>query len=410
VSIEGRRRSPAVWAALAAWLAVAVVLVGLVAVSNRLPKGEYPGPDHPVRLGLLHGWYQFDAGWYEVIARRGYYQIAGQSPVAFFPAYPLAMRVLGGLLAGNVPLSGVLLTFLCGAGAVVLFTVWARDHLGAGAARVAVALLIVYPYGWYLVGAVYADAFFLLFALGAFVALERDHPVLAGVLGAVASATRPVGPAVVAGLVVVALERRGALRTLPASAPPGAGRLRRLAHHLRLPCSVDRRRLRPADAGVVLSAAGFVAYCAWLGWRFGDPFAFSTVQRYWDQPSGPLTWVKAHLWGNLLLHFPSKARYLSGCLLQGALTLGALACVPRVARRLGWGYGLLVLVAMGLPALGSKDFQGTGRYLLAAFPVFAVAGEWLDERSPRVRVGVLSASALLLLFWAHLFARGFYVA
>ena len=84
--------------------------------------------------------------------------------------------------------------------------------------------------------------------------------------------------------------------------------------------------------------------------------------------------------------------------------------MPRLIRRFGWGYGVLVAGLMAIPALGSKDFQGTGRYLLAAFPLFALAGEWLAGRSARVRGSLLAASALLLLLWAHLFARGFYVA
>ena len=395
---------------LVAWCGIAAALVVLVALSNQLSKGEYPGPDHPVHLGILRGWYQFDAGWYEVIVTRGYYLIAGQSPVAFFPAYPLVVRAVRPLFGGNVPLAAMAVTFASGAGAVALFTIWVRDRLAPPAARWAVALLLLYPYSWYLVGAVYADAFFLLFTLAAFVALERGHPVLAGLFGAVAAATRPVGPAVVVGLAVLAVERRGALRTLGEVAPEGAGRLRRVAHHLRLPCGVDWRRMRAADAGVLLSAVGFLAYSGWLWWRYGDPFAFSTVQRYWDQPTGPVTWVKAHLWGNILLHFPGRSRYLLGCLLQGAITVGALLCVPRVARRLGWGYALVVLIGMGLPALGSKDFQGTGRYLLAAFPIFAVAGEWLSGRSRAVQATVLGTSGALLLLWTHLYARGFYVA
>jgi hypothetical protein len=413
IDVESTRRTARRFArrAVVAWLLVALVLAVVVAVSNPLSKGEYPGPDHAIGgPGFLHGWYQFDAGWYELVATRGYYLIAGQSPVAFFPAYPLALRWIAPLLGDHVALTGTVVTFFSGVGAVALFAWWCRDRLPARAAAASVALLVLYPYSWYLVGAIYADAFFLLFTIAAFVALERGHPLLAGLLGAVATATRPVGAAVVAGLAIRAAERRGALRTLPAKAPPGAGRLRRLAHRWRLPCGLDRSRLRLVDLGVLLSAAGFLAYAGYLWARFGDPLAFSTVQKYWDQPSGPVTLVKAHLWGNLLRNPISKARYLVGCLFQGALTVGALLAVPRVARRFGWGYGALVLVGMGLPFVGSKDFQGTGRYLLAAFPLFALGGEWLAHRSTRARALVLVTSAALLLLGTHLFARGFYVA
>ena len=53
--------------------------------------------------------------------------------------------------------------------------------------------------------------------------------------------------------------------------------------------------------------------------------------------------------------------------------------VPAVARRFGWGYAGYVLVVMGIPLLGTKDFMSCGRYLLAAFPVFAVVGLGLAE-------------------------------
>ncbi|MCX7619515.1 MAG: hypothetical protein N2037_01575, partial [Acidimicrobiales bacterium] len=59
--------------------------------------------------------------------------------------------------------------------------------------------------------------------------------------------------------------------------------------------------------------------------------------------------------------------------------------------------------------LGSKDFQGTGRYLLAAFPVFFVVGRVLESR-PRLRTAVWVVSALFLILWTSAYARGYYVA
>lgn len=408
------RRWPVSWS-LGAFAVVSAVLAVVVAVSHgRFPSGEYV-PAYDVDLpGWLEGWYQFDAGWYERIATRGYDHVPGaQSPVAFFPAYPFAMRALAPLVGGSEATAGVLLTFLCGAASVALLTAWCRDRVAPQAVPWAVAAVLLFPYSWFLVGAVYGDALFLAASLAAFVLLERDRPLLAGLAGAVAAAGRPVGVAVVVALAVRALERRGALVRLAPAPQPAASRgarLRTWLVDLRAPVGVDRRLLRPADAGVLVAAVGLVGYCAYLWARFGDPFLFSSVQRYWDQPSGPATWVKAHLLGNLALNLAEKPRYLAGCVFQGALTVGALALVPRTIRRFGWGYGVLAAGLMAIPALGSKDFQGTGRYLLAAFPLFALAGEWLAERSTRVRGSLLAASALLLLFWAHLYARGFYVA
>jgi hypothetical protein len=386
--------------AAGAFIAVAAVLAVWVWFSHRffgvslrdIPVRGWPG------RSWLAGWAHWDAGWYRSIAVHGYHYVPGrQSNVAFVPGYPLAMRALRPVF-GNAVTAGIAITFASGLAATVIYAGWCRRWLTPSAQRSAVALLLVYPYSWFLFGAVYADALFLVATVAAFALLESNRPVAAGLAGFVASATRPVGPAVVIGLVIRQLERRDALR------------YRLVGGRWRVPTGIDWHRLRPVDSAVALSAGGFVAYATYLQARWGDPFLFNSVQRYWDQSTGPRTWFKVHL-GGIIVHDPgNEALYILGCLLQGALALGALAMTPRIVRRFGWGYGALVALSLAVPVIGSKDFQGLGRYLLAAFPVFALAGEWLARRSPRLRRWVLAVSGGLLLAWVHAYARGRYVA
>jgi hypothetical protein len=361
-----------------------------------IPPATFPGSS------TLEGWYRFDGGWYRFIAENGYYftDVSQQSPVAFFPAYPLAIRAVNVVVRDPI-LSGILVTFLCGLGASILFFGWTRDRFDVSTARTALLVLLLYPYAWFIFGAVYGDALFLVAALGAFVLFERGHPVWSGLAGAVATATRPVGLAVVVGLVVLTIARRGGIRAW--------------------------RRLRPSDAGVLLSLGGLGAWCIYLWSRFGDPLLFSQIQgaQGWDQGEGPRTWFKItflqrmkHLpfWlsdavSGTNTHHPrpwTESAYSLGLVLQALALVGALVLVPLVIRRLGWGYGAYVLVLLLIPLLGTKDFQGVGRYVLAAFPCFAVGGGLLRER-PRWRVGWLSVSAALLLLLSSAYARGYYV-
>ena len=60
--------------------------------------------------------------------------------------------------------------------------------------------------------------------------------------------------------------------------------------------------------------------------------------------------------------------------------LGGLALVPAVKRRFGWAYALYVLGVCGMALVGTKDFMGSGRYLLSAFPAIAALGELLSTR------------------------------
>src|SRR5262249_41966540 len=152
----------------------------------------------------------WDGWWYGGIARHGYLWFTPhrQSAAAFFPVYPLLMRWLGAWTGLGIYVAGFGVTVAGGLGSAVLFHRWCQRRLPASVARVAVVTRLVSPFAFYLMGTVYADALFLALALGAFCALESDRPWLAGVLAAVATATRPVGPALIIGLWAVAIQRK----------------------------------------------------------------------------------------------------------------------------------------------------------------------------------------------------------
>ena len=337
------------------------------------------------------GWVRYDAGWYTMIAEHGYsYSPGFQSPVAFFPVYPLLMRGWGAVL-DNIPLAGITITLACGAAALVAFHRWCRDRLDPGPAATALLCLALYPYAYYLYGTVYGDALFLLCAVAAFLAFERDHLVLAGLAGALATGTRLVGVAVVVGLVAGVIERREVLTRAEGRRRP----------------DVHLSRLRPRDGWVLLSLGGLVGWSLYLWSRFGDPLLFSTVQESWGQESGPSTWIKRDFFTTVVRqpdHF-----YAKGLVIQAAFGLLVVLSIPAVVRRFGWRYGAYTGFLVLVPAVGSQDFQGLGRYLLGAFPSFALAGALLAER-PALRRVVLPLSAVVLAVFTGMFANGRYLS
>lgn len=370
------RRDLARVAAVYAGVFVLLLVAGNLAF-HLLPSTD-PGhrwPDHPV-IETLARW---DTGWYFHIAEDGYfYDGPGrQSAVAFFPAYPAATRIVATVVRDTI-VAGVLVTLVSALAAFALFFRWTAAKLGRDAAWVATLLLALYPFSYFLFGAVYSDALFLLSALAAFSLLERDRPVLAGLAGIVACAGRPVGLAVLVGLAAVALQRRGTLRAV-----------------------------RWKDAGVLLAGFGFVGYVAYLAWRFDAPLAFSKVQTAegWNR--------QISLDMILKVDFYRRWRDFGVTLVtvvltfQALLSIAALALVPAVWRRVGGGYAVYVVAVLGLPLATSSDFLAMGRYLLPAFPVFAVAGGMLERLPRRVTAGVLAVSAGLLVWLTTLFARWF---
>jgi hypothetical protein len=165
----------------------------------------------------------------------------------------------------------------------------------------------------------------------------------------------------------------------------------------------ERRRqagggLQWRDAGVLVSALGLAGFCFYQWRKFGDPFAYITVQSAWGQPSGPSTWFKVRFFQDLRTLDDRNVLASLSYLAHPVLTVGALALVPRVFRRFGYGYGVYALLAVLVPAVATKNFFGMARYLLAAFPCFAAAGELLAERPRLARVAypVLGAGLLML--------------
>jgi hypothetical protein len=373
--------------------AVMVVLTSLLAWSvDSSSAGDASALDGP---GWLDAWFHGDSGWYYRIADQGYSYVPGvQSSIAFFPAYPLAVIGLGLLLGHDWSTAAGLVTLAAGAGAVALFADFVRARLSARTAVVAVAVLLLYPYSLFLYGSGYGEALFLLSALGSFALLERRHFVLAGLVGILATGGRPVGVAVLVGLVVRAVEllaEERAARAAPARELVGGGPGRSLVD---VPPGrtgpVPLRDLwtalplvRGRQAAVLLSGAGLVGWMVYLGVRFGNPLAFVAVQEApgWNQGSGPHTWFKVvffgtiarGLWDNIALLLP-----------QGLACLAAVLLLRTVWRRFGWGYTAYAVVSLAIPIIGTKDFMGGGRYALAAFPVFAAAAVVLVEgRRPR---------------------------
>ncbi|MEO7557348.1 MAG: hypothetical protein ABIV94_12175 [Acidimicrobiales bacterium] len=387
-----------------AFIAIAVVLSCVVWWSHTQlqPEEEALHPkDRPhlsVGDSVLGGWLWYDGWWYHHIAGHGYggdqadrFRASQQSAAPFFPAYPIVVATVA-VATRDVALAQILTTFALGLSAALLFARWCRGRMGRRATLVACGLLLVYPYAWFLYGSGYADALLLTATIAAFLLLEADRPLLAGLVGIVATASRPTGILVVIGLVAVALERRGTITHDPTA-------------HLLRGWHLHRERAQRRDALVLVAVAGMAAY-ALVAWHvFHDPLAFVHAERAWGQTQGWATWLKLEVVSDFTRH---GIQWWARIAAQITLAVVFVLASHRVARRFGWGYGVFSLVMALVPAWSTADFMGTGRYVLTCFPVFAAGGAWLADRTRHPYV-MLAPSALILVWLTSLFARGYYL-
>lgn len=387
------------------WVALAFLALALLLGVTAWQSSNHLAPEEAAlegRIHLHHGddvlgpWLFWDASFYATIADDGYtdadvavFESGGGASVAFFPGYPLAVHAVD-LAVHDTAMAEMLVTFGAGLSLSIVLYAWYARRVALDAARLATAATFLFPWAFFLVATGYSEALFILCAVGAFALLDDDRPLAAGVVGALAAATRFVGVALILGLAIRAAERRGAL-SLRGWRP-----------------RVDWSKLRWADAGVLVSASGLGAFMVLCWIRYGQPLAFSTAQRGWNQGPELRTWLKLRL-VDQVLHNPDHS-FVLRLVVQGVVALIFCAAIPTVWRRFGAGYGTYTALALGLPMIGSAAFASHGRFVLVLFPVFGVLGEWLARQS-QARVNAYLALSLGLLLWVtSLWARGVWMA
>jgi hypothetical protein len=317
-------------------------------------------------------WARWDSAWYLSIVKNGYqaagYATGEYTSLAFFPVYPQAVRLLYRLLPtawqGDqaAVLLGVIVANLCALGALAILYWHVRARFDdRPMAQRSVVFLLVFPTAFFL-GCFYTESAFLLLAVAAFHMAWRRRWLFAAILGALLSATRPVGVLMLLPFLWMQLQ----------DAEFKIGRLTRQLGWL------------------AIVPAGFIAYAIYL-WRVtGDVGAVVIAQRAWHRDfASPFALFGA-----------PPTPYGDLVQLDRMLTLAFVAAAAWLVVRRAWRVdGLVVcLVLVGFVFTGTP--LSASRFLLTAFPVFV----WLaGQKSNGLRQVYLGAAVAtqtaLWVFW-----------
>jgi hypothetical protein len=323
----------------------------------------------------------WDSGWYFDIARRGYYfNPNGQSSVAFFPLYPLLMRLVAAPFGGSeraIWIAGVAISITAFVAALVVLHRFTERELGdREAARRTVLYVAVFPFSLFFTR-VYTESLFFLLTVVAIAAARDQRWWRAGIAGGLAALTRSNGILVSLPLLWFALSDRPPVRTL-------AARL----------------------AALTLVPLGLATYCVYVYRLTGDPLGWLTAQRYWQYSVGDLPWRRllGMLW--TIEHRGLYDAFFTSALapyqlIHGTVALLVLVLMPTLFKRLGVALGLYTLVSLMVPLTGS-DLQGIGRYMSVVFPIFMLLG---SVRSRFVHEAILVICSLFLALFLSLFVN-----
>ncbi|PZR95599.1 MAG: hypothetical protein DLM67_10760 [Candidatus Nephthysia bennettiae] len=382
-------------AAAGLWLATRVAYAVFTYVAVALGS---PAPKHA--RALLEAWDQYDTHWYLLISRLDYTQPA---MTAFFPLYPTLIGRLAALLGdaqGPVwpAYDGVRL--LVALGLASLFTLLALVGVAllavqeSGEERAgprAVWALLAYPFAFFL-AAGYTEGPFLAAAAFTLYFARRGAWPWAVLAALVAGLVRPTAVALVLPLAWEYARQHDWGRGLPLAG--WTERLRAVGGGM-------------AVVGAVPLATG--AYALFLWHRFGTPLVWFRVQSaVWHRQTTP-PWRTALQLGHRLLTYPAWSHDQAMLLLAVVPLLLFLAVVAVSLRTMPFAFVLytaaICYLAVSAPVASEPELiESTGRFLLAAIPVFLVIGAWMRRRPAFAQLWIASGLMLQGVLLVNFFA------
>ena len=393
--------------AAAIWVSIAPIAPNEPLESEYLshPFDSWPGTGLlDLVLSPLAKW---DAQHYLAIAFEGYVQshadapLAGEQP-AFFPLYPGTVHLLSGFGASPalVLVMAYAVSLSCFFGALVLLHRLTAIELGERYAKPALLLLAFFPTALFF-GIPYSESMFLLLAVGAFLAARTGHWATAGVVLALASATRVPGLLLVVPVALLYLYG------------PRGDREQDF-HRRRWP----RYRVRPEAAWLLLAPLGIVAFSIYQHFALGDAFAWEHAQQLFGrQTIDPFSGA----WAGLSEAGRALHRMVSGPYTEvthdhmdvaqvGFIAL-ALAGGIGALRRLPVAYGSWVLVSL-VPIFVSQapdnPLWSSSRFIAVLFPIFIWMAIVCERREATTTVVALFAAGLSI--FAALFSLWSFIA
>ncbi|MGH2901090.1 MAG: mannosyltransferase family protein [Solirubrobacteraceae bacterium] len=393
----------ALWVSRLLVWAAAVAAVLLFGLSDRAADFDPAGLTTPFGAtgdALAAPLGRWDSVWFMAIADGGYGDGARE---AFFPLYPLLVRVAGAPLGSSLVGGALASTALLAVALVLLHRLVALDH-GRAVARNAVLVTALFPMSFFF-SAVYSESLFLSVSVGAVYAARRERWAWAGALGMLAATTRSAGVLLIVPLAMIYLwdVQRPSLRPI--------------------------RPLRADALWLALVPLGLASYCALLALGGHDPLAPFAAQEVWFRTfAGPF----AGAWDGLYAGAQGARQLFSGAREPVYFTAAggdpfvvarhniellawlalSLVAVAGVLRRLPAAYGAYVVAALALPLsypVGPQPLMSLPRFVAVLFPLAIWLALWMTGRALRERV-VVAAFAAGLAVYTGIFATWHWVA
>lgn len=307
----------------------------------------------------------WDGGHFLGIAKDGYSE---KYQYAFFPLYPLTVKLFSQVIP-NFLTAGVLINFISVfIGASLLYRLVSIDF-DKKIAEKSVFFLLLFPTSFYFLTA-YSEGLFFLFAVATFYFLRQNKLLWATIFASLASATRLIGLAVVAGLLIEVITQQG----------------------------INRK-----NWFVLLAPLGLLIYCIFLYRQTGDPLYFITAENHWQRT---LTVPGVGFWETIKNLSVVGINLKFNVFLDLMFAIFGVGLAIRGFRFLPTSLTIYTFFSVLIP-LFTPTLSSIPRFLLVIFPIFILIALIKNDY---IKLGFQVISIALFAIFTALFFRGYWVS
>ena len=308
----------------------------------------------------------FDGVHYLRIAQDGY---VNQFAQAFFPLYPLLVRLISYLTFGNFLTAALILSNLAFFASLFLFYKLVKKISDEKIAIWSSAFLLAFPTSFYF-QAVYTEGLFFLLIIASFYFFQQKKIILASFMGSLASATR------LAGIFL---------------APSAA-------------LTKNKKNLIP----IFTIPLGLLIYMMYLKIGFHNPFYFLTAQSIWGQERSTteIVLLPQVFWRYIKILLTTNGLPLFNGILELTATIFAVIMLILSTKIVSREWLVFSWIAVITPTL-TGTLASMPRYILIAFPIYIALAQ---IKSVPAKILLITSFMILQTMLVILFTRGYWIA
>lgn len=323
-----------------------IVIFSIFMAIQYIPKNTIAGAGDLTNIGVFNYLSRWDGGWYLGIAENGFDK---PETAAFFPLYPLMMKVLGSALNFAIPsnisfvVSGLIVSNIAYFGMLIFLYRIALELFNKRIARRTVLFVSIFPTSFFF-SSLYTESLFMFFVTGTFYYMYKKEWLSTGLMLLLASLTRNTGIFLIISTFVYYIK---------------VYQWRSLISKTTV---LDYIKIY---LPVVLGYSGYLTY---LYLKFDNPLAFVEAQKAWDR-SFSLPWNS--LYNSFINSSPDFLFTISFIIL---LFFG-LKKIPFEQ----WTYTFISIFIPVMSVLNGNMFAMT-RFMLMSFPIFIYLALLIKDR------------------------------